>query len=152
MKKFVCVILIGAAPYLPDSTTTPGAINPDVTQENISQTICVPGWTATIRPPSYMTTHLKLKQLADSDDPGLYEEDHLIPLILGGAPKAKENLWPQPRTGICSAATKDVEERHLGKLVCQGVVSLKDAQEAIALDWVEAYNTYVGPLVCDPTE
>lgn len=27
-----------------------GAINEDVTQANIDQTICVPGWTATVRP------------------------------------------------------------------------------------------------------
>src|SRR5712691_5095797 len=29
---------------LPDKTRTPGVANPDVTQDNIDQTICVSGW------------------------------------------------------------------------------------------------------------
>ena len=28
-----------------------------------------------------------------------YEEDHLIPLELGGAPRDPNNLWPEPRYG-----------------------------------------------------
>src|SRR5258708_3844160 len=36
---------------LPDSTCTPGSTNPNVTQANIQQTICVSGYTQTIRPP-----------------------------------------------------------------------------------------------------
>ncbi|MEU1596054.1 hypothetical protein ABZ468_25155 [Streptomyces sp. NPDC005708] len=35
-----------------DSSCTPGAYNPDVTQSNIHSTICVSGWTATVRPPT----------------------------------------------------------------------------------------------------
>jgi len=31
--------------------STPGAFNPDVRQSTIDQTICVHGWTKTIRPP-----------------------------------------------------------------------------------------------------
>ena len=47
---------IRASPML-----TPGALNPDVTQVNIHSTICVPGWTATIRPPPDYTDALKVK-------------------------------------------------------------------------------------------
>jgi len=36
---------------LPDSATTPGAINPDVRPDTIRSTICVEGWTRTVRPP-----------------------------------------------------------------------------------------------------
>lgn len=43
---------------LPDSAITPGAINPDITQENIRQTVCVKGFTKTIRPPAYFTNKL----------------------------------------------------------------------------------------------
>lgn len=35
---------------LPAIDTTPGAINPAVTQANIHETICVKGYTKTIRP------------------------------------------------------------------------------------------------------
>ncbi|MGW4994883.1 hypothetical protein ACWEQ3_46110 [Streptomyces mirabilis] len=37
---------------LPDSSCTPGSYNPNVTQSNIHSTICVSGWTATVRPPT----------------------------------------------------------------------------------------------------
>jgi len=44
-----------AQPSLPDRSRTPGAFNPSVTQENIGRTICVRGWTRTVRPPSQYT-------------------------------------------------------------------------------------------------
>ena len=42
---------------LPDPTRTPGALNPEVTQATIGATICVRGWTQTVRPPQQYTTH-----------------------------------------------------------------------------------------------
>jgi hypothetical protein len=42
----------------------PGALNPAVTQATIHSTICVPSWTATIRPPATYTNRLKRRQLA----------------------------------------------------------------------------------------
>src|SRR5919198_701091 len=60
---------------------TPGALNPDVTQTTIGQTICVRGWTRTIRPPSSYTSDLKQKQMRSygfSGSPSQYEEDHFI--------------------------------------------------------------------------
>ena len=79
------------SPVLPNAQVTPGAINPAVTQSNIGQTICVLGYTKTIRPPVSYTTALKKSQLRTlpyssygSTDTKLFEEDHLIPLELGG--------------------------------------------------------------------
>ena len=40
---------------LPDLKCTPGAVSPAVTQANLSSTICKSGYTATIRPSSYVT-------------------------------------------------------------------------------------------------
>src|SRR5689334_838052 len=40
------------------------ALNPAVTQATIHATICVSGWTATVRPPSSYTSELKVEQLA----------------------------------------------------------------------------------------
>ena len=48
---------------LPNPTLTPGEINPDVTQGNISSTVCVRGWTKTVRPPAFYTNRLKRIQL-----------------------------------------------------------------------------------------
>lgn len=73
----------------PAPVTVPPAVNPAVTQESIGTTICVPGWTATVRPPAAYTSALKARQIAERHLPGTladYEEDHLVPLELGGAP------------------------------------------------------------------
>src|SRR2546421_8893359 len=47
---------------LPDPTCTPGATNPAVTQDTIASTICVKGWTATVRPPVSVTTQIKIER------------------------------------------------------------------------------------------
>ena len=57
------------------------AVNPAVAQATIGQTICVSGWTATVRPPESYTENLKRQQIASEALPGglsSYEEDHLI--------------------------------------------------------------------------
>ena len=72
-------------------THTPGARYSKVTQATISKTVCVKGWTRTIRPPTNYTNALKKAQLAAwhyaDQNPWHYEEDHLISLELGGAPR-----------------------------------------------------------------
>ena len=77
-------------PGEPDPLLTPGTLNPAVTQDNIHATICVSGWTATIRPPASYTNALKKTQIVQYGyvDTALasYEEDHLISLELGGNP------------------------------------------------------------------
>ena len=86
---------------LPDPTRTPGALNPEVTQATIGATICVKGWTRTVRPPQQYTSALKRQQIREfgyaDRHLGAYEEDHLVPLGLGGAPYDPRNLWPEPR-------------------------------------------------------
>ncbi|SEM34948.1 hypothetical protein [Streptacidiphilus jiangxiensis] len=133
---------------LPDPTCTPGATNPDVTQDTIDSTICVSGWTATVRPPSSYTTALKRQQIAEYgySDTNLsdYEEDHFIPLELGGAPRDPANLWPEPHYATGSGYTstnKDAVENKLKTAVCNGTVQLTDAQNAIATDWTTALQT-----------
>lgn len=130
---------------LPDPTCQPGAYNPDVTQSTIDSTICVSGWTATVRPPTSYTNALKVKQIAaygySDTNTADYEEDHLVPLELGGAPRSEQNLWPEPRYGSDTAASKDSVETKLKKAVCNGTVSLDDARSAIASDWTTALSS-----------
>lgn len=134
-----CTALNGRA----DVRCTPGAFNPSVTQATINSTICVSGWTATVRPPSSYTTGLKDQQKpeygeANVSDSNL-EEDHLVPLELGGAPRDPNNLWPEPRASISSAGqgaeTKDSEENSLKKQVCTGQITLAAARQKILADW-----------------
>ena len=129
--------------------SVPGATNPAVTQDNIHATICVSGWTKTIRPPASYTTKLKKQQMAAANLPGdahAYEEDHLISLEIGGNPTDPANLWPQTWDGPHSAHKKDVLETKLKRLVCAGKLPLAAAQLAIRTDWVAGYRTYVGEL------
>lgn len=109
-------------------TLTPGALNPDVTQANIRETICVRGWTKTIRPPVAYTNALKVKQMSaygESGDPSDYQEDHLISLELGGDPRDPRNLWPEPYP---RASDVDRIENELNAKVCSGELSLAEAQ------------------------
>jgi len=127
---------------LPDPSCQPGSYNPAVTQSTIGSTICVSGWTATVRPPSSYTTALKIQQIVEygySDTSTAdYEEDHLVPLELGGAPKAATNLWPEPRSGTKTAANKDTVENKLKAAVCAGTVTLSAARTAIKTNWMTA--------------
>jgi len=73
-----------------------------------------------------------------------YEEDHLIPLEVGGNPTDPKNLWPEPRsTTPYNASKKDALENRLHEMVCSGQLPLDTARQAIASDWVAAYRQYV---------
>ncbi len=116
-----------------------------MTQANIQSTICVAGWTDTVRPSSSWIKSLKIAQMATWGIIGstsTTEEDHLIPLELGGAPKDSRNLWPEIG-GIPNK--KDTLENRLKTSVCNGTLTLAEAQSAIGTDWAEAYVLYVGP-------
>jgi hypothetical protein len=127
---------------LPDPVCTPGAADPRVTQENIAQTICVSGYTATVRPPTSYTTPLERELIVRyglSLTPQQTELDHLIPLELGGDPRDVRNLWPEPRRSAGGRAEdKDTIENALHRDVCAGRISLAEAQRRIATDWTTA--------------
>jgi hypothetical protein len=133
-----CTIVDGKA----DATCTPGAFNPDVTQSTINSTICVSGWTATVRPPTSYTNPLKAQGIIDYgySDTNMadYEEDHLVPLELGGAPRSTGNLWPEPYSGTKTATTKDGVETKLKNAVCAGTITLSAARSAIKTNWTTA--------------
>lgn len=127
---------------LPDLACTPGVTDPQVTQNNIQTTICVSGYTTKVRPSSAYTDALKVQQIRayGYSDTNLadYEEDHLIPLEIGGNPTDPKNLWPEPRDGIYPATKKDGVENSLHRKVCSGLISLAAAQVAIAKNWESA--------------
>jgi hypothetical protein len=128
---------------LPDPKCTPGAINPSVTQDNIKNTICVPGYARTIRPPVSYTAPLKIKLMQSygfTDARSNYELDHLISLEIGGNPSDARNLWPEPGYGQYNFHIKDRFENYLHNQVCNGAMSLSDAQKEIATDWISSWK------------
>ena len=107
---------------------TPGVLNPAVTQATIGSTICVRGWTSTVRPPVSYTNHLKEVQLGQYGLHGAlsaFQEDHLVSLELGGNPTDARNLWPEPYP---RAAEVDRIENQLNRAVCTGALTLAEAQ------------------------
>lgn len=154
-QQIVCVAVLMATHALavaqpnalPDRALTPGAIDTAVTQNNIQSTVCVRGYTDKVRPDKKYTNRLKHEQLqqyryADRDVKN-YELDHLIPLNIGGNPSDPKNLWPQSRHGEWSAEQKNDLEFVVYKMVCQGEISLHEAQQRMAKDWIEAYQAWV---------
>jgi hypothetical protein len=135
----------------PDDRVTPGATNPSVTQSDIDETICVRGWTRTIRPPESYTYRLKRAQLHSPNSPYFvfdarlrdFEEDHRVPLGLGGAPRDHRNLWPEPRHGQWNAEKKDELEDAIHSLVCRNEMTLQQGQAVFLGDWRDGYRKYV---------
>jgi hypothetical protein len=129
---------------LPDRRCTPGATNPAVAQATIAQTICRAGYSTSMRPPESVTEREKRASLAAYGDHRplhAYEYDHLISLELGGAPNDPRNLWPEPGA---SPNPKDSLEDRLHARLCDGLMTLRAAQRAIATNWVAAYHRYIG--------
>jgi hypothetical protein len=129
---------------------TPGAVDPAATQQNLATTVCKSGWATSVRPPSAYTGALKLVQIVEygyaDRNPSHYQEDHLVPLELGGSPRDKRNLWPEPNNAFLPDGTaigskqKDALEDTLHAQVCGGGLPLVDAQRMIAEDWVRAWE------------
>lgn len=125
-----------------------GAVNPNVTQDNIRETICVSGWTKTVRPPTGYTNQLKKLQIKAAKLPGPvtdYEEDHYIPLTLGGHPYSTHNLWLQRwYNGECGAHIKDRDEVAYNHKVCSGEMTLNAAQLEFSKKWEHCYRASWG--------
>lgn len=122
-------------------------VNAAVTQESIASTICISGWTATVRPPTSYTNRVKRAMLQqaglDLSSADKYELDHFVPLALGGHPTSIDNLWLQSWDGAWSARLKDRLERTLQLHVCAGRIRLDEARSAIQRGWKAAYKKYV---------
>jgi hypothetical protein len=143
-----CWAAASLASELPDRKLTPGTVNATISEGQYRAQCHAKGWTRPYRPSVSFTNSLKKLQmktygypLADIRD---YEEDHLVPLCLAGAPQDQANLWPQPRSGEWNADRKDNLEAKLCRLACDGKVPLAEAQREIATDWIAAYRKYMG--------
>ena len=138
---------------LPNPSLTTGAVNPNATAELLCS--------STGANPDY-ASGTKVRNVTKKVALGVYhkyqlnnhigycdqsprgcEMDHLISLELGGS-NDSSNLWPQSYGGLWNATQKDTLENKLAKLVCNGTISLTDAQSAISTNWIDAYKKYVG--------
>lgn len=101
--------------------------------------LCTPGYTATIRPPASYTTGLKQKQITDQHLSGTtkdYEEDHVVPLEVGGAPRDENNLFPEVWS---EAHRKDKIENAYHDAMCAGRITVAQAQQVfLSHSWFKA--------------
>lgn len=122
------------------------ALNPDVRPDTINDTICVVGYTKTVRPSTSYTNGVKRLLLSRAglsyEDKADYELDHIVPLALGGHPRNLTNLMLQPWEGEDGAKRKDRLEVKLQCLVCTGKLDLDEARAAIFNDWQAAAKKY----------
>jgi hypothetical protein len=124
-----------SANALPDSPCTPGAILPDATVDKI----CQPGYSSSVRNvPDSLKNDVYAEYGIASHTPGQYEVDHLISLELGGSNDIA-NLWPEPAEPRPGFHEKDKVENYLHDQVCNGKMSLQDAQYQIATNWLAVY-------------
>jgi hypothetical protein len=150
-KRHAVLILVlsataaAAQDYLPDRHRTPGALNPYVNQDNVKTTACVARWTHWVAPSAPYTNRVKVQQMRElglQGTPDNYQEDHLVPLCVGGHPRDPRNLWPQPVKGRWTATIKDQLEGLVCRAVCRGKMPLEEGR-AIFLDspdWTKAYK------------
>jgi hypothetical protein len=144
LRKEQCLIalLLASVAYAgdsPDPKLTPGLANPKLTQ----QKICDKNFrTTSVRNVSEKTKKqvYAAYDMAPAKAPCPCEVDHLISLELGGSNDAT-NLWPQSYSTMpWNARVKDALETHLHFLVCQGELTLAEAQKEISNNWIAAYQ------------
>jgi hypothetical protein len=127
----------------PDRQRTPGAISPEVTQDNLQETVCAAGWIEKITPPQAQLDKLKAKQLKQLHLKGPaknYHEDHLVPLCAGGSPTDPRNLWPQRMEGDWNYTVKDQLETAVCKALCSGDLTLDQARSMfLEPDWTKVF-------------
>ena len=111
-------------------------VNPDVTPENIEQTICVKGWSKSVRPPQIFTDRVKKHLMRQAGLPlesiGDWILDHRINIAIGGSPTALANLMLQPRD---ESFEKDRAENRAHSLICTHRIDLRQAQLTMWKDW-----------------
>ena len=120
---------------LPDPEWTPGAIDPRLTTKKL----CSPKFHTVSARDVDESTKVRICReygiTTGCPGPG-FELDHLISIELGGS-NDRKNLWPQFVDGRDTIGfhTKDRVENALHRMVCDGQLSLRDAQKGIAGDW-----------------
>jgi hypothetical protein len=121
---------------LPESSLTPGAVS-----ELTAAELC-----SGVRPSRVVPESVRQQVVQaygmEQVSAGAYELDALITPELGGSTDAA-NLWPQRyHSPVWNAKIKDELERVLPQMVCDRTITLAQAQQEIASDWIAAYKRH----------
>ena len=123
-----------------------GMLDERVTQQSIRETICRPGYASAVAPPFDELMAHKDRMLAergiDADDGADFALDRRVPVVLGGSPDAPSNLGLLPWAGRQGGRRKARAAVMLKRCVCEGKLSLAEAQAAIVGDWSVVYSGF----------
>ncbi len=142
-------LLIACASRTPEPPRAipPELLNPAVTPQTLQQTICVPAYAASITPGGSAAHNQMLAMMQRAGvDPAMasgYVIDRRLPVGLGGHPTNPANLQLLEWAGEHGAQRKQALERRLRLMVCDGKISLREAQAAVYPDWVPSYARYM---------
>jgi hypothetical protein len=129
----IAALLVALVAWTLPAPSTPGAI-----VSSDPATVCVPGYSRTVRPPyDYAWRRFRVSVFRAYGIPheqwSRFTLDHDVPLSLGGAPEDLRNVWPEPKA---EAKRKDeVEDALLAAACYRHTLTLAAAQAAIARNW-----------------
>jgi hypothetical protein len=155
VTRFGIVLVLGALAGLragPVAAQSAAMLDERVTQQSIADTICRPDYADAVSPPFDVMMEHKQRLLTErgigADDSTDYALDRRVPVLLGGSPDAPANLDLLPWAGTRGERRKARFVVHLKRCVCEGKLSLSDAQTAIVGNWSAAYAGF-GRDSCD---
>jgi hypothetical protein len=121
----------GPAYVYPNPALTPGAA-----LATDASTICTPGYASGVRDVSTATKEQVYAEYGVSypQPPDAYEVDHFIPLEIGGSNDI-QNLWLEPVSPTPGFHQKDQFENFEHGQVCNGTISVAEAQSRMVSDW-----------------
>ena len=121
----------GPAYLYPNPSLTPGAV---LTTD--ASLICTPGYASSVRDVSTATKEQVYGEYSVSYPQalGAYEVDHFIPLEIGGSNDIT-NLWLEPAWPTPGFHQKDQFENFEHDQVCNGTISVAEAQSRMVSDW-----------------
>lgn len=125
-----------AAAQLPSGYNTPGAITRATAKE-----VCAADYAASVKPVAGWQKNTALERYGIRPDTFSGDLDHLVPVELGGS-NDPDNLWPMRGHEDMTPAAKARLAERMKQMVCDGKLSLKDAQNAFKKDWTKAYKQY----------
>lgn len=129
---------------VPDPTLTPGVIASTDESEVCARSA---GLTYTKRHRAWTHQWDTFAKYGLPYAPHDYEDDDRVPVCLGGGNADPRNHWPQPSDRLVADRwgyeTKDIMDAGACRLVCQGKVSLQEAQGwFLAPDWRVTFCAY----------
>jgi hypothetical protein len=117
-----------------------------VTQQSVGETICRPGYADAVAPPFDELMARKDRMLAargiDADEGVAFALDRRVPVVLGGSPDNPSNLDLLPWAGRQGERRKVRAAVMLKRCVCEGKLSLAEAQAAIVGNWSVVYSGF----------